>query len=107
MYNAYYMSDGAAMRSGPIGIVCAGDPERAAELAYRDACVSHYREGIWGAQAVAVAVSLAMVDADMEEIMEAILNLLLRIVGFVKLKQSIKYCKRGRWKYSRCMDAFA
>lgn len=75
MYNAYYMSDGAAMRSGPIGIVCAGDPERAAELAYRDACVSHYREGIWGAQAVAVAVSLAMVDADMEEIMEAIFKL--------------------------------
>lgn len=75
MYNAYYMSDGAAMRSGPIGIVCAGDPERAAELAYRDACVSHYREGIWGAQAVAVAVSLAMVEADMEEIMEAIFKL--------------------------------
>lgn len=72
MYNAYYMSDGAAMRSGPIGIVCAGDPERAAALAYTDACVSHYREGIWGAQAVAVAVSLAMVDADMEEIIEAI-----------------------------------
>ena len=75
MYNAYYMSDGAAMRSGPIGIVCAGDPERAADLAYRDACVSHYREGIWGAQAVAVAVSLAMVDADMEDIMEAIFKI--------------------------------
>lgn len=75
MYNAYYMSDGAAMRSGPIGIVCAGDPERAADLAYGDACVSHYREGIWGAQAVAVAVSLAMVDADMEDIMEAIFKI--------------------------------
>lgn len=75
MYNAHYMSDGAAMRSGPIGIVCAGDPERAADLAYRDACVSHYREGIWGAQAVAVAVSLAMVDADMEDIMEAIFKI--------------------------------
>ena len=75
MYNAYYMSDGAAMRSGPIGIVCAGDPERAAALAYTDACVSHYREGIWGAQAVAVAVSLAMVDADMEEIIEAIFKI--------------------------------
>lgn len=75
MYNAYYMSDGAARRSGPIGIVCAGDPERAADLAYRDACVSHYREGIWGAQAVAVAVSLAMVDADMEDIMEAIFKI--------------------------------
>ena len=97
MYNAYYMSDGAAMRSGPIGIVCAGDPERAAELAYRDACVSHYREGIWGAQAVAVAVSLAMVDADMEEIMEAIFKLapqdswfcetLNRALNIVKMRQ--------------------
>ncbi len=71
-FNAYYMSDGAAMRSGPIGIVCAGDPERAAHLAKEDACVSHYREGIWGAQAVAVAVSLAMVDAEMDEILEAV-----------------------------------
>ena len=37
--------------------------------------MSHYREGIWGAQAVAVAVSLAMVDADMEDIMEAIFKI--------------------------------
>ncbi len=72
-FNAYYMSDGAAMRSGPIGIVCAGDPERAANLAGIDAAISHYRDGIWGAQAVAVAVSLAMVDAEMDEILEAVL----------------------------------
>lgn len=74
IFNAYYMSDGAAMRSGPIGIVCAGDPERAANLAEIDASVSHFREGIWGAQAVAVAVSLAMVDADMDEILDAVLK---------------------------------
>lgn len=74
MYNAYYMSDGAAMRSGPIGIVCAGDPKRAAELAKVDASISHYRDGIWGAQAVAVAVSLAMVDATMEEIFDAVVE---------------------------------
>lgn len=73
-FNAYYMSDGAAMRSGPIGIVCAGDPERAKRLAEIDASVSHYREGIWGAQAVAVAVALAMVDADMDEILDAVLD---------------------------------
>lgn len=71
-YNAYYMSDGAAMRSGPIGIVCAGDPERAMRLAEIDASVSHYREGIWGAQAVAAAVSLGMVDASMDEIIEVV-----------------------------------
>ncbi len=74
MYNAYYMSDGAAMRSGPIGIVCAGNPKRAAELAEIDASISHYRDGIWGAQAVAVAVSLAMVDATMEEIFDGVLE---------------------------------
>lgn len=73
-FNPYYMSDGAAMRSGPIGIVCAGDPERAARLSQTDASISHYRDGIWGAQAVAVAVSLAMVDADMEEILDAVLQ---------------------------------
>lgn len=73
-FNPYYMSDGAAMRSGPIGIVCAGDPERAARLAEVDAGVSHYRDGIWGAQAVAVAVSLAMVDASMDEILAAVLK---------------------------------
>ncbi len=74
MFNAYYMSDGAAMRSAPIGIICAGNPEKAKEIAEREASVSHYREGIWGAQAVAVAVSLAMVDATMEEILEAVLD---------------------------------
>lgn len=71
-FNPYCMSDGAAMRSGPIGIVCAGDPERAAYLAEVDARISHDRDGVWGAQAVAVAVSLAMVDAEMDEILEAV-----------------------------------
>lgn len=74
-FNAYYLSDGAAMRSGPIGILCAGDPQRAERLAEIDASVSHYMDGIWGAQAVAVAVSLAMVDASMGEIMDAVLEI--------------------------------
>lgn len=73
-FNPYHQSDGAAMRSGPIGIYCAGDPEKAAYLAEVDASVSHYADGIWGAQAVAVAVSLGMVDASMDEIWEAVLK---------------------------------
>lgn len=73
-FNPYHQSDGAAMRSGPIGIYCAGDPEKAAYLAEVDASVSHYADGIWGAQAVAAAVSLAMVDASMEEIWETVLQ---------------------------------
>ena len=74
--NAFHMSDGSAMRIGPVGIICAGDPERAAAMAEIDASVSHYRDGIWGAQAVAVAVSMAMVDATMEEIFDAIMKVI-------------------------------
>ena len=59
-YNAYHHSDGSAMRISPIGIVCAGDPKKAAEMAEIDACISHYRDGIWGAQAVAAAVSVVV-----------------------------------------------
>lgn len=58
----------------PNRILCAGNPERAKEIAAIDASISHYRDGIWGAQAVAVAVSLAMVDAEMNEILDAVLK---------------------------------
>jgi ADP-ribosylglycohydrolase len=62
--------DGAAMRIAPIGIVCAGDPKRAAEMAGIEAQVSHARDGIWGAQAVASSVALAMTGASVEEIID-------------------------------------
>jgi ADP-ribosylglycohydrolase len=62
--------DGAAMRIAPIGIVCAGDPDRAARLAEVEACISHARDGIWGAQAVAASIALAMDSAPVERILE-------------------------------------
>ena len=73
LYNSYAASDGAAMRAAPIGIVYAGDLPGAAQAAETDACISHSRDGIWGAQAVACAVAAAMADATMEEILDAAL----------------------------------
>jgi len=70
-FNTYASSDGAAMRSSPAGIVAAGDPNRAAQLAERDAEISHWGDGIWGAQAVAAAVSVAMAGGSTEEIFAA------------------------------------
>jgi len=70
-FNTYAASDGAAMRASPIGIVAAGDPKRAAALAECDAEISHCGEGIWGAQAVAAAVSVAMAHGTVDEIFEA------------------------------------
>ena len=70
-YNAYSHSDGAAMRMAPVGILFAGDTQRAMETARIDAEISHDREGIWGAQAVAAAVAAAMADGSIDEILSA------------------------------------
>jgi ADP-ribosylglycohydrolase len=63
--------DGAAMRVSPIGVFCAGQPERAAALARIDAEISHHADGVWAAQAVAAAVAVAMVDGTTGEIVQA------------------------------------
>jgi ADP-ribosylglycohydrolase len=76
MYNVMNTDDGAAMRISPVGIYRAGDPEGAARLAAIDACISHDRDGIWAAQAVAASVAVAMVDGSAEEIVEAGLRVL-------------------------------
>lgn len=71
LYNSFGHSDGAAMRAAPIGVAFAGDLAGAARAAETDACVSHSRDGVWGAQAVACAVAAAMAGAGMEEILSA------------------------------------
>lgn len=63
--------DGAAMRIAPVGVLCAGDPERAAALAEIESEISHARDGIYGAQAVAAAVAVAMVSDSPDEILAA------------------------------------
>jgi ADP-ribosylglycohydrolase len=67
-FNSYATSDGAAMRAAPIGIVAAGNPDRAAELARTDAEISHYGEGIHGAQAVAAAVAVAIAGGSANQV---------------------------------------
>ncbi|HYH28850.1 MAG TPA: ADP-ribosylglycohydrolase family protein [Pseudonocardia sp.] len=64
-------SDGLAMRVAPIGIVAAGDPDRAARLAAEDGSVSHSGEGIHSGQAVAAAVAAGMGGADLAGVYEA------------------------------------
>ena len=73
-FNTFHMSDGSSMRIGPIGILCAGDVERAKEYARIESEISHFRDGVWGAQAVAAAVAAAMVDGSMEEIFDAAMS---------------------------------
>lgn len=64
-------SDGLAMRVAPFGIAAAGDPGFAAHLAAEDGAVSHAGEGIYGGQAVAAAVAVAMTGAAPDDIFRA------------------------------------
>jgi ADP-ribosylglycohydrolase len=69
-------SDGAAMRAAPIGIFCAGDPAEAARLAREDAQVSHARDGIYCAQAIAAGVATAVAGDDWRAVCNAALSVL-------------------------------
>jgi ADP-ribosylglycohydrolase len=66
--NVLNNDDGAAMRIASVGIVWAGDPDRAAEMAGIEARISHHESGIWAAQAVAAAVSVAIADGTPDEV---------------------------------------
>ncbi|MBN1285051.1 MAG: ADP-ribosylglycohydrolase family protein [Anaerolineae bacterium] len=62
-FNHQMWSDGVAMAISAAGISAAGAPAEAARLAAVLGSVSNARDGIYAAQAVAAAVSLAMVGA--------------------------------------------
>lgn len=72
-FNHQSWSDGVAMAISSAGILSAGRPEQAAALAQRLGSASNARDGITTAQAVAAAISLAMVGATPAEMMMAAL----------------------------------
>jgi len=62
--NPYCEWIGADIRSDPWGYMAPGWPERAADMAYRDAYVSHRRQGVYGAMFFAAAVAAAFAVDD-------------------------------------------
>ncbi|MGI5145025.1 ADP-ribosylglycohydrolase family protein [Plantactinospora sp. CA-294935] len=62
---------GAQIRTDVYGWVHPGRPDLAAELAYRDAVVSHLRGGVHGALWVAAMTSAAVVASDVDAVLDA------------------------------------
>lgn len=62
--NPYSQWIGALIRADAFGWVCAGDPHTAARLAYRDAYLTHRRNGIYGEMLYAAIVAASFTVTD-------------------------------------------
>jgi len=86
--NPYVQWIGADIRADPWGYAAPGRPERAAEMAWRDAYLSHRRNGIYGAMFFAAAIAAAFVVDDPVEALR---------IGLTEIPRNCRLARDARW----------
>ena len=96
--NPYREWIGAQIRADGWGYACAGNPERAAEFAYRDACWTHRANGIYGEMMFAAIMAAAFVVSDPIELVN---------IGLSEIPQNCKLaeaCRAALAQVPACKD---
>jgi len=79
---------GADIRSDPWGYMAPGWPEKAADMAYRDAYLSHRRQGIYGEMYFAAAIAAAFAVDHPVEALE---------IGLTEIPRNCALARAVRW----------
>jgi len=101
--NPYREWIGAQIRADIWGYVAPGRPELGAELAYRDARLSHVKNGIYGEMFIAAALSAALVSDDIEDVIRVALSV---VPSNSRLAEAVKDVLTWRTRYGGWEDVW-
>lgn len=101
--NPYREWIGAQIRADLWGWVNPGNPHVAAEMAYRDATLSHTKNGVYGEMWMSAMISIAFIERDAEQVLQKSLSF---IPPSSRLAKAIKQVRQWWVQYENWEDCF-
>jgi ADP-ribosylglycohydrolase len=97
--NPYREWIGAQIRCDAFGYAAAGWPEKAAELAFRDACISHTKNGIYGEMFFAALIAACLATDDLRRAIQIGLAEIPNDSRFAEMvRDMLIWCDQGTWE---------